>query len=173
MGNITLLCKGADNVIMERLAPAQAEDSPAASKTLCNTAEHTQNVGQHLNQFACDGFRTLCFSGRPLSRAEYDEWSHAYHEASVSLTGRSEQMEAVAERLEHSLVLYGCTAVEDRLQDGVPEVLRDLRQRRLALSGHRHDVVSELLGIRLCHRDILPARTNPHRSDVNQTRGSP
>ncbi len=39
---------------------------------------------------------------------------------------------------------------------GDTEVLRDLRQRRLALPGHHHDIDSELSGIRLCRRDILP-----------------
>jgi hypothetical protein len=54
-----------------------------------------------------------------------------------------------------------------------PEVLRDLAQRRLGLAGHGDDVGTELGRKRLRHRLILPARTNPHRSGVNRTGGSP
>ena len=50
---------------------------------------------------------------------------------------------------------------------GDPEVLRDLRDWRLALPGHRHDVTTELWGERLGMKNILPARTNPHRQGVN------
>src|SRR5206468_2189016 len=54
-----------------------------------------------------------------------------------------------------------------------PEVLRDLSDRRFAVAGHRDHVTAELDRIRLGHDDILPARTNPRRSGVNRTGGSP
>ena len=51
------------------------------------------------------------------------EWHQRFHEASVSLKGRDEKIAKVAEEIERDLVLLGATAVEDRLQDGVPEAI--------------------------------------------------
>lgn len=35
-------------------------------------------------------------------------------------------MELLADEVERNLVLIGCTAVEDKLQDNVPEVIADM-----------------------------------------------
>ena len=51
------------------------------------------------------------------------EWHQRFHEASVSLKSRDEKIAKVAEEIERALVLLGATAVEDRLQDGVPEAI--------------------------------------------------
>src|SRR5205814_6034802 len=56
---------------------------------------------------------------------------------------------------------------------GDPEILRDLRQRRLPLASHRDNVTTKLQRECLGHDDFLPARTNPHTSEVNQTGGRP
>lgn len=53
-------------------------------------------------------------------------WSSSYHEATVALQGREEAVAAQAEALETNLTLLGATAVEDRLQDGVPQAISTL-----------------------------------------------
>ncbi len=53
-------------------------------------------------------------------------WSSAYHEASVALQGREEAVAAQAEAIETKLTLLGATAVEDRLQEGVPQAISTL-----------------------------------------------
>ena len=53
-------------------------------------------------------------------------WSGDYHEASVALQGREEAVAAQAELLEGGLSLIGATAVEDRLQEGVPQAISTL-----------------------------------------------
>jgi len=58
---------------------------------------------------------------------EYDEWSVRYNEATVALEGREEKTEAVSDEIERDLRLLGATAIEDRLQDGVPETIADLK----------------------------------------------
>lgn len=58
---------------------------------------------------------------------EYRIWSEKYHEASVALENRDEKVEAVSDEIEHELRLLGATAIEDRLQDGVPETIADLK----------------------------------------------
>ena len=58
---------------------------------------------------------------------EYDEWSVRYNEATVALDEREERIEAVSGEIERDLRLLGATAIEDRLQDGVPETIADLK----------------------------------------------
>jgi len=59
---------------------------------------------------------------------EYEEWSHRYHEATVALDDREEQIEKVSDKMERGLKLLGATAIEDKLQDGVPETIADLKR---------------------------------------------
>lgn len=58
----------------------------------------------------------------------YEAWSHRYHDATVSLDDREEKIETISDELEHDLRLLGATAIEDRLQDGVPETIADLKR---------------------------------------------
>jgi phospholipid-translocating ATPase len=45
----------------------------------------------------------------------------------VALENRDELLETVSDEIEHDLRLLGATAIEDRLQDGVPETIADLK----------------------------------------------
>jgi len=58
---------------------------------------------------------------------EYDEWSVRYNEATVALEDREEKLAAISDEIEQDLRLLGATAIEDRLQDGVPETIADLK----------------------------------------------
>ncbi|PBK93272.1 phospholipid-translocating P-type ATPase [Armillaria gallica] len=111
---IFLMTKGADNVIFERLKPG-GEDLKAETE-------------RHLNEFANEGLRTLTLAYKVISNDEYISWSERYHQASVSMDDREEMIEKVSEELERDLRLLGATAIEDRLQDGVPETIADLKR---------------------------------------------
>ena len=58
----------------------------------------------------------------------YQEWSERYHSATIAIDNREERIEAVSDELERNLRLLGATAIEDRLQDGVPETIADLKR---------------------------------------------
>ena len=112
-----LRLKGADNAVLERCAaPADA----ASAKTLRDTQTH-------LDAFARDGLRTLVLAERALSEAETEDWMRAYADASASLVNRDERLAACAEAIERECQLLGATAVEDKLQEGVPETVQTLR----------------------------------------------
>ncbi|GAA5931924.1 uncharacterized protein JCM15063_001604 [Sporobolomyces koalae] len=113
-GKLFLLAKGADNVIFERLAPGNEELK--------------QTTDKHLEDFANEGLRTLCLAYKPLEEEEYDAWERDFHEATTLIQNRDEEIQAVSERLERDLILLGATAIEDRLQDGVPEAIADLKR---------------------------------------------
>lgn len=58
----------------------------------------------------------------------YRDWNVRYHEATTTLENREEKIEAVSNELEQELRLLGATAIEDKLQDGVPETIADLKR---------------------------------------------
>ncbi|CAG8534453.1 2443_t:CDS:10 [Funneliformis mosseae] len=103
-GGIVLFCKGADNVIMERLAKGQEE--------------FVEVTNQDIEDFSNDD----------LNEAQYNSWSRKYNEAASSLTDRSEKIDAVSELIENELILLGATAIEDKLQEGAPECIASLRE---------------------------------------------
>lgn len=59
---------------------------------------------------------------------DYRAWSERYHAATISMDDREARIEEVSNELEQDLRLLGATAIEDRLQDGVPETIADLKR---------------------------------------------
>ncbi|XP_075443142.1 phospholipid-transporting ATPase IC isoform X2 [Ascaphus truei] len=110
-GNIKLYCKGADTVIYERLQP----HNPLKRETQ-----------EALDIFANETLRTLCLSYKDISQEEYDAWNKKYMVASVSMIDRDEALDKIYEEIETNLVLLGATAIEDKLQDGVPHTISKL-----------------------------------------------
>ncbi|KAK3719884.1 hypothetical protein RRG08_040183 [Elysia crispata] len=108
---IILFCKGADNVIYERLGSNKI---------------YTEETMAHLEHFASIGLRTLCLAMVELNPEEYAEWAETFYKASTALNKREQKLEEAAELIEKDFVLLGATAIEDRLQDGVPETIDKL-----------------------------------------------
>ncbi|CAG8515290.1 11234_t:CDS:10 [Ambispora gerdemannii] len=80
-----------------------------------------------------DRLRTLCIAYRVISDEEYNTWAQKYAEASSSINDREEKIAETCELIEHSLTLMGGTAIEDRLQEGVPECIATLAQAGIKL----------------------------------------
>ncbi|XP_025054241.1 phospholipid-transporting ATPase IC isoform X1 [Alligator sinensis] len=110
-GRIRLYCKGADTVIYERLHPR-------------NPKRHATQ--EALDTFANETLRTLCLCYKDISYREYEAWNKKFTEASVATTNRDEALDQVYEEIEKNLILLGATAIEDKLQDGVPETISKL-----------------------------------------------
>ncbi|KRX22928.1 putative phospholipid-transporting ATPase IA, partial [Trichinella nelsoni] len=108
---IKLFVKGADSVIYERLASNQL---------------YSDITLDHLKEFAASGYRTLCFARADINEEFYVEWNKKFCEASVALHEREKKLEAIAELIEKDLKLLGATAIEDKLQEGVPETIAAL-----------------------------------------------
>uniref|UniRef100_A0A8C7ZQP4 Phospholipid-transporting ATPase n=1 Tax=Oryzias sinensis TaxID=183150 RepID=A0A8C7ZQP4_9TELE len=110
-GRLRLYCKGADNVIFERLHEA---------------SQYKELTIAHLEQFATEGLRTLCFAYVDLEEGTYLEWLKEYNSISIVIKDRAQKLEECYELLEKNLMLLGATAIEDRLQAGVPETIATL-----------------------------------------------
>lgn len=119
-GRIMLFCKGADSVIYSRLKRGEQKELRRA------TAEH-------LELFAREGLRTLCIAQKELTEQEYQAWKKEHDAAAAALEHREEKMEAAAELIEQDLMLLGGTAIEDRLQEGVPETISLLGEAGIKL----------------------------------------
>ncbi|PQE10846.1 phospholipid-transporting ATPase protein [Rutstroemia sp. NJR-2017a BBW] len=127
-GQIRCYCKGADTVILERLGP----DNSIVEATL-----------QHLEEYASEGLRTLCLAMREIPEHEFQEWWQIFDKAQTTVSGnRAEELDKAAEILERDFTLLGATAIEDRLQDGVPETIHTLQEAGIkvwVLTGDRQE----------------------------------
>eukprot|EP01137_Pigoraptor_chileana_P025686 Opistho-2@95508 len=132
-GRIRIITKGADDVIMARLSQADA-DIAAASRV-------------QIDAFASQGLRTLCLAHRYLTAEEYAEWTVRFQLANRSLADRDQALDAVYELLESNLRLLGATAIEDRLQDGVPQTISRLRSANIRfwmLTGDKYSTAIQI-----------------------------
>ena len=80
-----------------------------------------------LQKFALDGLRTLVLGIRDLTEQEFSDWKAAHHLAAIAMENREEKLDSVYNQIEKDLVLLGATAIEDKLQDGVPRTIANLR----------------------------------------------
>uniref|UniRef100_A0A0D9XRT0 Phospholipid-transporting ATPase n=1 Tax=Leersia perrieri TaxID=77586 RepID=A0A0D9XRT0_9ORYZ len=111
-GKIFLLSKGADEAII-----------PCAY-----SGQRIKTFVDAVDKYAQLGLRTLCLGWRELETEEYLEWSRSFKEANSALVDREWKVAEVCQKLEHSLEILGVSAIEDRLQVGVPETIEILRQ---------------------------------------------
>ncbi|KAL0073550.1 hypothetical protein F4703DRAFT_1906959 [Phycomyces blakesleeanus] len=150
-GKIKLYCKGADTVILERLA----DNNPFVETTLV-----------HLEDYASEGLRTLCIAMREIPEEEYARWSQIYDRAATTLVDRADELDKAAEMIEQNLFLLGATAIEDRLQDGVPDTIYTLQEAGIkvwVLTGDRQEtainigysckLLNEEMSLIICNED--------------------
>lgn len=119
-GMLLLLSKGADSIMFNRLAN--------------DGREFEEQTKEHINEYADAGLRTLVLAYREIDEDEYNSFDKAYTEAKNLMSAdREEIIDRVADRIERDLILLGATAVEDKLQQGVPECIDKLAQAGIKL----------------------------------------
>ena len=110
-----LYIKGADSIIEERL------DDSTPSSVL-------EKARYFVNLFSAKGYRTLYVAMRILSVEEYEDFISDLEQAEMDTLHKKEKLEKVHAMVENNLILLGATIVEDKLQENVPEVIRELRE---------------------------------------------
>ncbi|ESW27166.1 hypothetical protein PHAVU_003G179500 [Phaseolus vulgaris] len=119
-GKLLLLSKGADSVMFERIAK--------------NGRDFEENTRQHISEYADSGLRTLILAYRELNEEEYYQFNKEFTEAKNLVSADQEQIvDGIIQNIEKDLILLGATAVEDKLQDGVPECIDKLAQAGIKL----------------------------------------
>ncbi|XP_078809658.1 phospholipid-transporting ATPase IA isoform X4 [Oryzias latipes] len=152
-GKIRLYCKGADSVIYDRLA---------------DSSRYKEITLKHLEQFATEGLRTLCFAVADISESSYQHWQELHLRACTSLQNRALKLEESYELIEKNLQLLGATAIEDKLQDKVPETIETLmkadikiwiltgdKQETAINIGHSCKLLTKNMGMLVINEDSL------------------
>ncbi|KAI3335756.1 hypothetical protein F4824DRAFT_463438 [Ustulina deusta] len=86
---------------------------------------------KHIEKYATEGLRILLYGYRYISDKEFEEWDTAFKAATTSLIDRQEHIEKAAEAIEKDFELAGGSAIEDKLQAGVPETIDKLRRANI------------------------------------------
>ncbi|XP_027200539.2 phospholipid-transporting ATPase VB-like [Dermatophagoides pteronyssinus] len=115
-GQIILYTKGSDLTVLQHLSSAQQ----------CNPANELVLNKQCLHNYSSKGLRVLCIAKRVLSQQQYDDFIVQVNKAESS-ENRDKKILRIYEELESDLQLLGSTAIEDRLQHRVPQVIKALR----------------------------------------------
>ncbi|XP_051629109.1 phospholipid-transporting ATPase ID isoform X2 [Manacus candei] len=108
-GKIRLYCKGADTILLERLHPINQD--------------LTSVTADHLNEYAAEGLRTLVLAYKDLEESYYRDWSERLRWAGSASEAREDCLARLYDEVEHDMMLLGATAIEDKLQQGVPETI--------------------------------------------------
>eukprot|EP00931_Biecheleriopsis_adriatica_P065519 TRINITY_DN40033_c0_g1_i1.p1 TRINITY_DN40033_c0_g1~~TRINITY_DN40033_c0_g1_i1.p1 ORF type:complete len:1132 (+),score=166.07 TRINITY_DN40033_c0_g1_i1:42-3398(+) len=129
-GGAHVLTKGADTVMEGLIA------QPLPREAL-----------QALTNFSHQGLRTLVVAQRRMSANEYATWTRMWSKASAAMKDRDAALAQAMACAESNLLYVGVTALEDRLQDRVPETIANIRMagiRVWVLTGDKVETAVEI-----------------------------
>jgi phospholipid-translocating P-type ATPase (flippase) len=170
-GQVKLMMKGAETTIIPCMARGQ---------------EDLLNVTMgHMNDYASEGLRCLLVGEAVLNEATFTEWRHRYKVACTSVVeiekkkkGMKNAIEVLEDEIEKGLILVGCTAIEDKLQDGVPDCIAQLAKAGLniwILTGDKEETAINIavacnlvLPLEYMHHIICNAGNSPDRESMVQ-----
>ncbi|GBG82573.1 hypothetical protein CBR_g34949 [Chara braunii] len=173
-GQLLLFTKGADNVICERLGR--------------NGQEFKRMTVLHMNEYAEAGLRTLALAYAPLDEQMFLTWKESWEEAKKDVRDAKVQagkLDALSEEIEKNLILVGATAIEDKLQAGVPQTIDTLARAGIKLwvltgdkmetainigyacSLLRHNMVQHILSISE-DQEVMAAEESKNKSYIEE-----
>ena len=132
---IKIYTKGADCEISNRLSKKSKE------------SESFEIISNGLLEFSKQGFRTLMVAYRKISKKEYELWLEKLHKDEPDFIKKKHLIEKCYDAIEGGFEILGGTVVEDRLQDKVPETIRELRTAGIkiwVLTGDKMDTVENI-----------------------------
>ena len=138
--------KGADTDMFKRMKECPANDhiKPAIDEFLANSSQK--------------GFRTLVMGLKTMTKEEVDSYLKEKKEAEEHDTRKEELLQALYDKYETDFELIGATAVEDRLQDEVPETIQCFKDAGIhvwMLTGDKLETAKNIgFSCRLLHRDM-------------------
>ena len=136
-GLIKLYMKGADNVILSKI------NTFSKQHLFTKTCEH-------VDKFAKDGLRTLCYSVKVLNEDEYQTFNAKFQLLqSQCLVDKNKmhELEELISQIESDMLLLGVTALEDVLQDNVKSVIKEFIEANInvwMLTGDKLDTAESI-----------------------------
>ena len=166
-GLYKLYIKGADSIIKERLSKES------------NKKEILNQCQKYVDKFSEQGYRTLFVGMKILTKGETDKFLDDLKKANMDLDDKDKKVAEVVSTLEKDIILLGATIVEDKLQDKVPETIRDLRIAGIKiwmLTGDKMNTAKNIgLSCNLISKDLklfslegLEVEKNENMEDINK-----
>eukprot|EP00916_Digyalum_oweni_P018239 GHVL01030619.1.p1 GENE.GHVL01030619.1~~GHVL01030619.1.p1 ORF type:complete len:1161 (+),score=178.23 GHVL01030619.1:47-3529(+) len=137
-GQIVLYTKGADEVILA-----------GCDKNIVLSGRN--EVVSSLSSYSKLGLRTLCVAMKGISDEYWINWSKRLEKYELNVGGDTECIQndiyKLYDELEQNCVLLGCTATEDKIQDGVFETIKLMRDANInvwMITGDKLDTAYEI-----------------------------
>ena len=132
---IKLYIKGADCEINKRLS----------KKSLDN--DNYNIISNGLIEFSKRGYRTLMVAFRKINEEDYNFWVNRLHEDELNNQHKQRAIDKLYDIIETNLILLGGTVVEDKLQEKVPETIKEIRSAGIkvwVLTGDKLDTAENI-----------------------------
>ena len=132
---IKLYCKGADCEIIKRM-----------SKSSKNNIYSNFTI-KSVDKLSCQGYRSLLIAYKIILEDEYNKWNLELKNSEMNLAKKAKLIDKLYDEMEQNLILIGATIVEDKLQDEVPETIKDLRMAGIkiwVLTGDKIDTAENI-----------------------------
>eukprot|EP00759_Apiculatamorpha_spiralis_P026361 PhF_6_TR29350/c0_g1_i5/m.43140/K14802/DRS2, ATP8A; phospholipid-transporting ATPase len=113
-GQYIVFTKGADSSMMPRMAKEEGHAEQDALSKSVTELEATSRLG----------LRTLVIGWKTITKEMFDKWNDEYQRSLCDMQDRKAKVLESCLKMEHSFHLVGTTAIEDKLQEGVPETIR-------------------------------------------------
>ena len=103
---------------------------------------------EDLYTYAVEGLRTLIISSRSIQKDEYIKFKKVYKQVQAQIGPTKEQtLMQIYDSMEQNLRYIGCSAIEDKLQEGVSVTIAKLIQadiRFFMLTGDKLETAIEI-----------------------------
>jgi len=150
-GVLMLLCKGADSAMLDPTVCDLGDDEEPTLRKVDSKDDFaevsTLHLNAHLGEFASEGLRTLVLGVRLISETYGADWLARHTAASSSMANREKKLVDAALEIERELHIVGLTAIEDKLQKGVPETISKLAKAGIklyVLTGDKRETAIEI-----------------------------
>lgn len=130
-GRIVLFTKGADSNMLGLLRPY-----------------NIKKIHEDLNSFATEGLRTLVYGYKELKSSDYESWAQVWKNIQIGKNAEKDKLlDNHGALLEIGLDYVGTSAIEDKLQNGVPETIKILLEASIrvwVLTGDKEETAIEI-----------------------------
>lgn len=142
---IIVYIKGADTSMIDRFINIDKIKSLNTSKNnyLYSYSLSIDEINKVIKIFSKEGLRVLCMGYKEISTEVYNQWNSKYQ----SKRNTGQDLTDLYEELESNIMFLGCSAIEDKLQEGVPEAIYTLLScniRIWVLTGDKQDTAEEI-----------------------------
>mgnify|MGYP002624038572 CR=1 FL=1 len=132
---IILYIKGADSEISKRLSKLSKEN------------ENYKTISEGLIEFSKQGLRTLMIAFKKIKNEDYTSWVNRMYDDGCDVEKKKILIDKLYDEIENDLTLIGGTVVEDKLQDNVPQTIKELKSAGIKiwiLTGDKLDTTKNI-----------------------------